>query len=168
MRNNVLFGLAACIAASGYFVHNLQKAYAFHGPNINYGANPAVAIGGTAYDGETKTLLTAPADQDILITDISLMSTSDTQCSRTHKSDLMLGSGTVFGQFETGSPGGSTYYGLSFSGLSVQHSLQTGLRIPAGDNIQLVIQQSGSLGYGCSNSASYGVRYMIAGHYVKP
>ena len=68
-------------------------------PNVSYGQNPSVSIGGTAYGGESKVLLTAPSDQDILIQDLILTSYSNVKCRRNHKSELSLSSGSVLGQF---------------------------------------------------------------------
>ena len=136
-------------------------------PNISYGQNPSVSIGGTAYDGELKLLLTAPSTQDIVIQDLILTSYSNPRCRRNHKSELILTSGSIIGQFETSS---SVYNGThgNSTGLSVQHSFSGGLRIPAGDSISIAVSQSGSYGDNCTSSISYGVRYMVSGIYTQP
>ena len=47
------------------------------GSAISYQYNPVVSIGGTAYSSEAaKSLLTAPAEQALVITDVVLTSTS--------------------------------------------------------------------------------------------
>ena len=170
MKVNVLFGIAAILAAGSLVIDSIGGAFAFNGPITGYGSNPAVSIGGTAYDGETKTLYTAPSDQDILITDVILTSTSNAACFRSHKTDLMLGSGAVLGQFETSNSSFHYNYGTGNAGLSIEHAFSTGLRIPAGDSLQLIVVQSSSSGYGstCSNPSMYGVRYMVTGQYVQP
>ncbi len=167
---NKLFAVAAVIASCSLLLHSINESFAKNGPITGYGSNPAVSIGGTAYDGETKTLYTAPSDHDILITDIILTSTSNASCFRAHKTDLMLASGAVLGQFETASPTFQSSYNSGLSGLSVQHSFSGGLRVPAGDSLLIVIVQSTAHGYSnfCSSSSSYGVRYMVAGQYVEP
>ena len=167
---NKLLGFAAIIVACAFLIRSVDDAFALNGPNLGYGANPAVSIGGTAYDGETKTLYTAPSDQDILITDLILTSTSNASCFRVHKTDLMLSSGAVLGQFETASPTFQSSYNSGVSGLSIQHAFTGGLRVPAGDSLLLVVVQSTAQGYSnfCSTSSSYGVRYMVAGQFVEP
>ena len=146
-----------------------QSAGANSFQSVGYGQNPVVAIGGTAYDGETKNLLTAPSTHDLIITDIALTSTGNGMCIRSHKSDIMASGGTVLGQFETTTS--AIAYGLngSTSGTSIQMSLGSGLRIPAGEQLQLIVQQSAAAGNSyCGGSTSYGVRYMFSGHYAQP
>ena len=136
-------------------------------PNVSYGQNPSVSIGGTAYGGESKVLLTAPSDQDILIQDLILTSYSNVKCRRNHKSELILSSGPVLGQFETSS---SVYNGThgNSTGLSIQHSFSGGLHIPAGESISIIVTDTGWYGDNCGSSTSYGVRYMLSGIYTQP
>jgi hypothetical protein len=54
------------------------------------------------------------------------------------------------------------------TGLSIQHAFSGGLRIPAGDSLYITISESGYNGDNCTNSTSYGVRYMISGSYTQP
>ena len=146
-----------------------QSADANAVQSISYGQNPIVAIGGTAYDGESKNLLTAPSAYDLIVTDIALTSTGNGMCIRSHKTDLMASGGTVLGQFETTTS--AIAYGLngSTSGTSIQLSLQSGLRVPAGEQLQLIVVQSAAAGNSyCGGSTSYGVRYMVSGYYAQP
>lgn len=136
-------------------------------PNVSYGQNPSVSIGGTAYGGESKVLLTAPSNQDILIQDLILTSYSNVKCRRNHKSELTLSSGPILGQFETSS---SVYNGThgNSTGLSIQHSFSGGLHIPAGESISIIVTDTGWYGDNCGSSTSYGVRYMLSGIYTQP
>ncbi|MEC7985102.1 MAG: hypothetical protein VX278_08055 [Myxococcota bacterium] len=146
-----------------------QNADATGFQSVGYGQNPVVAIGGTAYDGETKSLLTAPTTHDLIVTDVTLTSTGNGLCIRSHKSDLMTSSGSVLGQFETTS--GGVAYGMngSTSGAAIQMSMVSGLRIPAGEELQLVVVQSATAGNNyCGSATSYGVRYMVSGYYAQP
>ena len=145
-----------------FFLSNLLA-----NPVTSFGQNPLVSIGGTAYDAEQKNLLTAPVDQDLVITDLILTSTSNMTCKRAHKTDLMLTSGAVLAQFETVSAHYNGTHGAS-TGLSIQHAFSGGLRVPAGDTLALLVIQSDSYGGSCGSSISYGVRYMVSGHYVAP
>jgi hypothetical protein len=154
----------------GVFVTSLlihqPQAIALPSQSISYGQNPIVNIGGSAYNSETKTIFAAPSDQDIIITDIILTSFSGSiSCKASHKSEFILTTGPVLGQFETetgfynGSNGGST-------GLSIQHAFQSGIRIPAGTSLTFFVTSTGSHGSGCSSSNA-GVRYMISGYYAQ-
>ena len=136
-------------------------------PDVSYGQSPYVSIGGTAYDTETKTLLTSPAGQDLVITDIVLSSYSNLTCKRSHKTELATSSNTVLGQFETSSGSSNGSYGGS-AGTSIAHAFAGGIRIPSGESLVLSVVQSSTDGSSCSGSSIYGVRYMIAGKYVQP
>ena len=141
--------------------------FAFANPNISYGQNPLVSIGGTAYDEENKLILTAPSAQDLIIKDVILTSYSNARCRRNHKSELILGSGGILGQYETSS---SVYNGThgNSTGLSIQHAFSSGLRVPAGDTLYLTVSETGYYGDNCNNSTTYGVRYMVSGSYMQP
>ena len=144
----------------------IQQVQALPGTSIGYGQNPLVSIGGSAYDGETKVLLTAPADQDIIVKDLILTSFSNMNCKRAHKSELILGSGPVLGQFETSNGSYNNSDNAMSNGLSIQHAFAGGLRIPAGDTLTFVVTQTGLDGY-CPVSTNYGVRYMVSGYHAQ-
>ena len=113
--------LALCLGACLMYVYTNQQADAgLPSAVIGYGQNPVVSIGGTAYHGETKVLFTAPTDQDVVVTDMVLTSYSSMSCKRNHKSELILASGAVLGQFETHSAISRGSYSSSV-GLSIQH-----------------------------------------------
>ena len=141
--------------------------------SMGYGQNPISSIGGTAYDGEDKLLMTAPNNYDLIITDVVLTSTTNVNCMRTHKSEFHLGSGPVLGQFETSSTGivvDTGTWGTSNDGGKIQHSFTSGLRIPAGDSLYFGVTQTSSYTYNgsCAASTSHGMRYMVSGYYVSP
>ena len=136
-------------------------------PELSYGQNPYVSIGGTAYDSETKTLLTPPSGQDLIITDIVLTSYSNLPCKRGHKTELATSSNSILGQFETSS-GSSNGSNGSSPATVVSHSFAGGMRIPNGESLVLSVVQSDANGSNCSGATSYGVRYMISGKYVQP
>ena len=152
-----------CLFGLLFFVYQ-QQAIALPNQGISYGQNPIINIGGTAYDNETKTIFTAPSNQDIIVTDIVLTSSSGSvRCKTSHKSEFILSTGPILGQFETetgyynGTHGGST-------GLSIQHSFQSGIRIPAGTDLTFFVTQTDTYGNNCGVT---GVRYMIAGYYAQ-
>ena len=139
------------------------------GPSVSFSANPIVATGGTTFDAESKPLFTAPADQDLIVTDLVLTSTSHMQCKKGHLSELTLGSGAVLGQFETSSSTARRYYEYdSSAGVSIQHNFGSGLRIPAGDSLTMNVTETSSHGDSCSPTTSYGVRYSVSGYFAQP
>ena len=150
-------------AAIGF---GIQQVQALPSASIGFGQNPLVSIGGTAYHGETKVLFTAPADQDIIVKDVILTSFSNMTCKRSHKGELILGSGSVLGQFETVTASYNGTHGSS-NGLSIQHSFSGGIRIPAGDTLTFMVTESGTYGSSCSSNGSYGVRYMVSGYHAQ-
>ena len=144
----------------------VQQVQALPSASIGYGQNPLVSIGGTAYDTETKVLFTAPSNQDIIIKDIVFTSTSNLACKRAHKSELILGSGAVLGQFETTSSSYNGSHGMSTAS-SVQHAMAGGLRVPAGDTLTFLVTEVSNSGSNCGNQTTYGVRYMVSGYYAQ-
>lgn len=162
--------LISCLSLGlGYSLSSSMAQGYPSGPAVSYGGNPLVSIGGTAYSGETKVLLTAPIDQDLVVTDVVLSSTSVMQCMRSHKSEFLLSSGEVLGQFETSSAVARRYYDYDSAAASaVQHRFGSGLRIPAGAALSFAVVQTGVQGDTCSSTGSYGVRYAVSGYYAKP
>ena len=157
-----LFGVALGVA----FGVGIQQVQALPSSSIGYGQNPLVSIGGSAYHGETKLLLTAPVDQDLIVTDVILTSFSNMTCKRSHKSEFILGSGSILGQFETVTANYNGTHGSS-NGLSIQHSFSGGIRIPAGDTLTFTVTESGTYGTSCSSNGTYGVRYMVSGYHAQ-
>ena len=143
------------------------------GSVISSGQNPIEAIGGTAYSSEpAKLLLTAPDDQDLVITDVVLTSTSDMDCKRSHKSELSTSDGRIVGQFETTSDVIMTYgsgWGTTSDGRVVSHSYSSGLRINRGESLLLGVVQTGTYTFSsCDAEVSHGVRYSVSGYFAQP
>ena len=143
------------------------------GSAISFRDNPVVSIGGTAYSGEAaKILFTAPADQDLVITDVVLGSTSNLVCQRTHKTEISSSSGDVLGQYETASGYTKTWgsgWGASSDGRAVSHSYSAGLRVAAGDTLLVGVVQTGAYSTdSCDSEHSHGVRYSVSGYHSQP
>ncbi len=159
-------GLGFSLASSNAVGYPAGSAISFHN-------NPVVSIGGTAYSDEAaKVLFTAPADQDLIITDVVIGSTSNLLCQRTHKTEISTSSGDVLGQFETSSGYTKTRgssWGTSSDGRSVNHSYVAGLRVAAGETLLVGVEQSGLYTVdSCDSSDSHGVRYSISGYHSQP
>ena len=146
----------ACLFGLLFFVYQ-QQAIALPASSVSYGQNPIVNIGGSAYDNETKILFSAPSNQDIIVTDIILTSFSGSvSCKTGHKSEFILSTGPILGQFqtETGYYNGSH---VGSTGLSIKHSFQSGV-VSQLELTTFFGTQTGNYGSGCSTN---GVRYMI-------
>jgi hypothetical protein len=167
-------GLIATLAIALGFTLASSEAVGYPaGSAISFHENPVVSIGGTAYSGEAaKILLTAPGDQDLVITDLVLTSTSSPSCQRTHKSEFSTSGGAILGQFETNSGYTKTYgsaWGASNPGRAVAHTYNSGLRVAAGETLYLGIVQTGSYTIGgCDTVGSHGVRYSVSGYHAQP
>ena len=130
-------GLGLCLSSS-------QAIGYPSGPAVSYGANPVWAAGGMI-DSGAAAYVTAPADQDLVVTDI-LISTQ----SSSERVNLTLEDGTDVGKQMIHSYGGSR------PATPMQHSFSSGIRIPAGTYLQL--------------NGSYGaeLNYLFSGYYAKP
>jgi hypothetical protein len=136
------------------------------GPSVSYGSNPIVSAGGVVYGGESTSVFTAPADQDVVVTDLLLSSNADNECLRAHQSTLTLSSGAVVGKFDTHSSWVKRYYEYDSSpGLSVSHTFGSGIRVPAGQSLTLSTAESWQYG---SCSGTYGVAYSVSGYQSQP
>ena len=139
------------------------------GATVSTGTNPVVSSGGTSLAGDgTSVLLTAPTDQDLVLTDVVLTSFSDSSCKRSHHSNLTLGTGEIVAQFETNSAYSQRYYDYaSTSGLSVQHRFGSGLLVPSGQSLRIEVTQTDYFG-SCGSGPDYGVRYALSGYHAQP
>jgi hypothetical protein len=136
------------------------------GPSVSYGLNPIVSSGGLVYRDESTTAVTAPADQDVIVTDVLLSSNSNSGCIRSHQSTLTLSSGTVVGKFDTSSSWAKQFADwTSAPGLSVNHTYGSGLRVPAGETLTLSVTQYWQAG---SCSGTHGVAYSVSGYQSQP
>jgi hypothetical protein len=133
---------------------------------VSYGANPVVSVGGYVYHGATETVISAPADQDLVITDMVLASTTDARCKRVHRSQFNLASGESVASFITNSAISDTYNGgNSDAGTDGNYHFQSGIRVPAGDALTINVMERWAYGYSCGGSASdYPVHYTISGY----
>lgn len=167
-------GLIATLAIALGFTLASSEAVGYPaGSAVSFHENPVVAIGGTAYSSEAaKTLFLAPADQDLIITDVVLTSTSNLVCQRTHKTEFSTSSGDVLGQFETSSGYTKTYgsaWGASSDGRAIAQTYSAGLRVAAGDTLLVgVVQTSSYTIDGCDPTGSHGVRYSVSGYHAQP
>lgn len=153
-----IFALAALIASCGFFLRSLSPANAYMSPMVNYGSNPFVSAAGTASSTST-TIFTAPADHDLLITDVIFSAdATDHACNARIYMDLSngvaLGAFTISGDMDSdygADDGGSTSPVLS-------HRFGSGLVIPANTSLSIYI----------NNCSSSNVKYTIAAKKIRP
>ncbi len=116
------------------------------GTVVSTGSNPIVNAAGRLTDFGFVTIMTAPADQDVVITDLVFSadhSGAGEPELRIESTEKVVGRYFVFG---------GSYHG----GGVVHIALQTGIKIPAGDSLELNINTSND------------VNWAISGHYTQP
>jgi len=93
---------------------------------VSLGANPLWARGGQLDDGSVHLVITAPADQDIVVTDFSLHATGSSVSVR-----MFLDDGTDLAYV--------------FANSTYDSALVSGIPVPAGRTLQLQRQYGGQL-----------------------
>lgn len=113
---------------------------------ISSGSNPVSAWAGT-FSSTAISVLTAPEDQDIVITDISL------SCNYTceDRVEMTRSDGTMVGSFWI-----SGGYSSSYDSLSVQQNYSSGIPIPAGQSLSI------------RTSSGHNAAYTLSGYHAQP
>ena len=139
--------------------------------SINYGQNPIVSHAGSIQMGSTASVVTAPSNQDIIFTDISLMPyTNDADCLYFQAVELKLQSGTVVASYEVTNSFLTCYYDCNgAAGTVVQQQLGSGIRIPAGESLEIDVSETSRInGRGnCSSHQVTGIRYTVSGYLAR-
>ena len=112
------------------------------GAAVSLGTNPVWAYGGTDYSS-SKTIVTAPSDSDMVLTDVSLSTTYNYNT----KAGLKVGSDVV-GEWVISGKSSNQY-----SGTTVNLNMTSGIRIPAGESLKLTTE------------GTY-VSYAVSGYYA--
>ena len=120
-------------------------------PQVQIGSNPIRSFAGDVAGNSSITLMTVPATDDFIVTDI-LFSSSSYTCYGSYQ--LQDSAGTILGAFRMQAR--SDTYDFATSTAVVQHSFRSGIRIPAGSVLQLV------------HSTTCDTAYVISGQLVKP
>ena len=146
-------GLIATLAVGLGFSLSSSEAVGYPaGAAVSYGANPVWSVGGNESSTSSVVVMTAPDDQDAVVTDVVL--TFDcSSCNPTVA--LKVGTQTLgsyaYRHFE--------HYGASRSHVSspfpVSHSYESGLRVPAGESLTIQVTRDS-------------VDYSLSGYYVQP
>jgi len=155
-------GLIATLAAALGFTFASSKAIGYPaGGAVSMGANPIASFGGSSSSGGTVSIGPAPADQDLIITDVNLTGHGVHSSYHACKWTISLQSetGTTLGAFKIWSQ--VAYYNYTAGGGHVSAQLQSGVRVPAGESLSLVLAQD-------SGGSSCNVAYTLSGYYAQP
>lgn len=168
------FGLVTALSLALGFSLASSQAVGYPAAAVSLGQSPVVAAGGTVLKDGTQTVF-SPIDQDIVLTDLSLTSSGQPMCKRMHKTTLTLTStGEVVGEFQTNSAGGLYHSSGGYASSSAQPVVMkyaSGIRVAAGDSLEMSVSETGSFGYtGCSDPEGFsqGVRFAASGYYAQP
>jgi hypothetical protein len=133
-------GLIAALAVGlGYTLSSSQAVGYPAGAAVSLGTNPVWSTAGTVSGSTTITVIEAPADQDVVITDLSMY------CNGASHLFLRLDDGTLVGRYRV----------VDGAGL-VNRSLNSGILVPAGQSVQL------------ENESGSTVFYNYSGYYAQP
>ena len=155
-------GLMATLAVGlGFSLASSQAIGYPAGAVVSMGGNPVVSFGGTRNSAGTDAIGPAPTDQDLVITDISL---SGNGVHSTHNAcrwtvSLESETGVTLGVFKTWSQVNYSSYSIGNENISVP--LQSGVRVPAGESLSLVVAQD-------SGGTSCSIAYTLSGYYAQP
>jgi hypothetical protein len=146
--------LAASLGAVSTLAFTVGDVSAYPGPGaVSAGTNPIVS-GGTNitvpyYGADSTTLVSAPADQDVVITDLVLQTgTNRMSCLEQWSVEVWAGSAKL-AQFRVITPMYSSYSYVTNTHHAAQVSLTSGLRIPAGEDALLITTRDSSDGSSC-------------------
>lgn len=169
---SVTVGLALCLGAASTALLSPQDAIGYPATGaVSLGSNPVVSAGGTAQWGESASaLFTAPADHDIVITDVVLSANSTRyRCKAQARVSLTSDSG-VLGQFSVGTPFMQTSSWATAGGeTNLVVGMTSGLRVPAGESVELLVDSLGG-SYDCttSDASHLAVHYAVGGYLAQP
>ncbi len=119
------------------------------GAAVSMGSNPVWNAGGSALS-DTVMVMAAPADQDLVVTDV-VLTFACMYCSP--RTQLVVGEGTTVASFRYHQT--KDYYDDSMqSPHPVQHSFRSGLRVPAGETLYITAEDE--------------VDFTISGYHAQP
>ncbi len=160
--------LSLCLGATLAVTLSSQVASGYPSSAISRGTNPVMAAGGSTSmptsGTATATLVTAPTDQDIIVTDLAISGTSDwSSCSERWPVSLSTSEGTNVGEYTAGIGSTNDY---SFP-KELELHLVAGIRVPAGESLQLSTYRD-EWGGSCSWSRTATIRWAISGYHAQP
>ena len=140
-------GLIATLAVGLGFSLASSEAIGYPaGAAVSLGANPVLSVGDGISSTEYVDVLTAPVDQDVVVTDLLL----STEYNGQEIVSFRLASGEVVGRTYVYGPG------RGGAGGPFSHTMSSGIKIPAGGQLQIKTQWGAS------------IQYMVSGYYAQP
>ena len=162
------FSVAAGVAAACSLALFQSSAIGYPGGTaVSLGSNPIHSFSGTVAGGESAAIFTALAEQDFVITDVSLQATSlDVDCMDMVDVQLSSEAGDVAGyDLSTRYCYGSR---CDSEGRDVSQTLASGLRLEAGQSLTISTSIYNSYTYsGCGSWRETSVRYTVAGYHAQ-
>jgi hypothetical protein len=155
-------GLMAILALGlGFSLASSQAIGYPAGAAVSMGGNPVVSFGGTRNSTGTDAIGPAPSDQDLVITDISLSGNGVHSSHNACKWTVSLESetGATLGVFKTWSQVNYSSYSIGNANIFVP--LQSGVHVPAGESLNLVVAQD-------SGASTCSIAYTLSGYYAQP
>ena len=154
--------LAIAVGALGAWTLSTHEAVGYPaGSAISIGSNPVVAAGGRlAYSGDEHTLFTAPADQDIVVTDVVLTGATLTyDCRGQSRVTLFTSSSGTLAAFAVDQR--AQVY--TQTGVVLAH-YTSGLPVPAGESLTIRTES----GYASCGAGNHFVDYSVSGYLAQP
>ena len=162
-------GLIATLAVGLGFSLSSSNAIGYPGgAAVSYGSNPVQSFGGSIAAGSSTTLLTVPADQDFVVTDVSLIAKS-TSSGCMDKVDVeVFAADTTVAAYNVSTSYEREYFGNHTVADPVKQSMVSGLRIQSGETLSLSTSSYATFSYsGCSSSRTPAVVYTLSGYYTQ-
>lgn len=162
-------GLIATLAIGlGYSLSSSNAIGYPAGAAVSYGSNPVQSFGGSIAVGSSTTLLTVPADQDFVVTDVSLIAKS-TSSGCMDKVDVeVFAADTTVAAYNVSTSYEREYFGNHTVADPVKQSMVSGLRIQSGETLSLSTSSYATFSYsGCSSSRTPAVVYTLSGYYTQ-
>lgn len=154
MNTQSLYGISAILLSASVLVYTINSAQAIpSAQTISYGSNPVFSVGGVVSNAST-TIITSPADQMMVVTDVVLSMNNNTCTSQVNFTDS---AGTVVSSFKLHSKLRDSGYGATHAApTSIQHAFNSGIPVAALDTLTI------------SESGSCAVAYTLSGYYAHP
>jgi len=132
---------------------------------ISLGTNPVWSTGGGMESGSSTTVVVAPSDQDLVLTDVVMSpELGDMTCELIMRAQLSLDSGEELARYTLTLDSYSASASGSMTIRGVDSHYISGMRIPAGQGLILQATTIGE-GYSCSSEQ---ITYGLSGYSAQP
>jgi hypothetical protein len=163
-------GLIATLAVGlGFSLASSQAIGYPAGAAVSIGTNPVLSTAGSFTVSSSVDALSAPADQDIVITDFAASAdTTDWDCLERVLVVLTV-DGALVGQLSVTTPYLYQHYQVETSGSSEVLHLNSGIRIPAGSALSVSTGDVLATSPGsCWSGREVNIHYTLSGYHSQP